>query len=230
MRVHRGQRHEEGFAEARGQHRGAGAAGALIGGGPALGRAIGFREGRGGDAACRVVADDLAVADLDDPFGAGGDARIMGDDDDRAPLRVEFVEDAEHLLTAGRVQRTGRFVGEDHLRPVHEGARDGNALLLTARELVRAVLHLVRKAETAEKRGRARLPLPAGAPGIDRGHLHIAERGEFGQQVVALKDEAEMLPPEGGKLVGRKPRGFPAGNAIAAGAGAVEAAENVHQC
>ena len=56
-----------------------------------------------------------------------------------ADLVVDRVELEEHVLAKLKVERGERLVKKQHLRPVDEGARDCDALLLAARELVRVL-------------------------------------------------------------------------------------------
>ena len=54
-----------------------------------------------------------------------------------ADLVVDRVELEKHVLAKLQVERGERLVKKQHLGPVNEGARNRDALLLTARELVR---------------------------------------------------------------------------------------------
>ena len=64
----------------------------------------------------------------------------------RAPASTSSVE---HALGGGRVEVAGRLVGEDQLRPVHQRARDRDALQLAARQRLR-------QARRRSRRGRPR--------------------------------------------------------------------------
>ena len=57
------------------------------------------------------------------------------------PLLIQFGEKLHHLLTVLRVEVTRRFVGKDDVRSSHHGSRYSHALLLTARKMVRLMLH-----------------------------------------------------------------------------------------
>jgi hypothetical protein len=57
--------------------------------------------------------------------------------DGDAVLRVETLKDAEHLDAGSRIQVAGRLVREQDARRVDESTRDGDALLLASRELIR---------------------------------------------------------------------------------------------
>ena len=45
---------------------------------------------------------------------------------------MQLLNDFNHIFTAGGIERAGRFVSEDDFAAVHQGAGDGDALLLTA--------------------------------------------------------------------------------------------------
>ncbi|MNW03898.1 hypothetical protein D3C71_1999010 [compost metagenome] len=66
---------------------------------------------------------------------------------------MQLVEDAQHLVAARAVERTGRLVGKNDFGIVHKGARDGNALLLAAGKLARAMIEAVRHAKATEQPG-----------------------------------------------------------------------------
>ena len=76
--------------------------------------------------------DDLAVAE-------GCHVRVVGGDEECClVLAVHVAQEGEDLVGGFAVQVAGRFVGEDKGGAVHQGAGDGDALLLAARELRRA--------------------------------------------------------------------------------------------
>ena len=78
------------------------------------------------------------------------------------------------------------------VRVVDDGARDGDALLLTARELARVVVHAVLEADHAQRRLRALLALGREQLGEQERQLDVLERGEHRHQVVRLEDEADV--------------------------------------
>ena len=66
---------------------------------------------------------------------------VVGDDDEGdADLFLQAHEFAAHVFAQFRVQRRERLVQEQHLRLHHEGAGEGDALLLSARQLRRTAL------------------------------------------------------------------------------------------
>ncbi len=69
------------------------------------------------------------------------------------------LEEREHLEARTRVEVAGRLVGEEERRIGHERASDGDALLLTAGELARRVMHAVGERHRRREPLRARAPL-----------------------------------------------------------------------
>src|SRR5690606_17255837 len=92
------------------------------------------------------VADDIAVAELDDALGVLRDLRIVRNQNDGVALGREILEQRHDLDAAARIECAGRLVCQDDVAAVHERARDRNALLLTARQLVGPVIHSVAQA------------------------------------------------------------------------------------
>ena len=74
----------------------------------------------------------------------------MGHHNDRVPLPVQLRQNGHNLLATLAVQRSGRFIGEDHRAAVHERSGDADALLLAARELVRMEMQPVPQSEFSQ--------------------------------------------------------------------------------
>ena len=106
----------------------------------------------------------MAVAHFDDALGAGGDFAVVGDEDHRVALGGQLLEQLHHLDAALAVEGAGGFVGEDHVAAVHQRAGDGDALLLPAGELVRAVAGAALQAQAAQQFGGAGAALGCGVP------------------------------------------------------------------
>ena len=79
-----------------------------------------------------------------------GDVVLVGDQDDRAALGVQLLEQAEHVGGRARVEVAGGLVGEDHRRFGHERAGDRDALLLAARQLTGPVVGPVGEPDLVE--------------------------------------------------------------------------------
>ena len=90
-----------------------------------------------------LVADDRAVLELDDPPPqVVDDVVVVGGHDDGGAGAVDPVEQPDDVEADRAVEVSGRLVAEQDLRPVHHGPGDGDALLLTAGELVGEALLL----------------------------------------------------------------------------------------
>ena len=177
-----------------------------------------------------VAIEDLAVAHVEDTVGDGGGLGVVGDHEDGlveiAAGASEHVEDGVGVLG---VQVTGGLVGKHDGGMGDEGAGDGDALLLTAGELVGTVVEAAGKAEEAsevvEKRAVEGL---AGFGDVVR-DLDIAHGGEGGQEIEALEDEADAGATEPGALRVGEPGELGAFDRNGAGGGLGEAAEDVEE-
>ena len=111
----------------------------------------------------RRLFDDLAVGHEDDAVGGlAGEAHLVGDDDHRHAVFGEPHHDVEHLGDHLGVERARRLVEQHHLRVHRERPGDGDALLLTARELGRHLVGLVGDADPVEQlHRRASRPRPS---------------------------------------------------------------------
>jgi hypothetical protein len=86
--------------------------------------------------------------------------------------------------------RTIRVVAQQHVRPLGDGPRDGDALLLTAGELGGEMVEPMAEPHQLQRRHRVHRVLG------DLGHQrHVLAHREVGDQVVELEHEADMLAP-----------------------------------
>ena len=99
-----------------------------------------------------------------------GEAELVGDDDHGHAGRREIAHHGQHLADEFGVERRGRLVEQDQLRPHGERAGDGDALLLAAGELRWIGVALVAEADAVEQRD-ARV-----ARGLGRGSSQHAHR------------------------------------------------------
>ena len=80
---------------------------------------------------------DFSLAHDHDTVSHGGFVHVMGDHENGDPfLAVQPFDGCHNLPSAEGVQHGGAFVEDDAFTLHGDGARDGDALLLTARELV----------------------------------------------------------------------------------------------
>jgi hypothetical protein len=143
-------------------------------------------------------------------------------------LGVDRPQRAEHLVGGGLVELAGRLVGEQHLRVVGQGHRDGTALLLTAAHLGRPAVPHAGHPDQLEQLVRALPAAPAGQP---HRQLDVLPCGQVRQQVARrlLPDE-----PDGRAAIGRALpladlRQAPAGHHHLPGGGRIEPAQDVEQ-
>ena len=123
------------------------------------------------------------------------DGRVVADEQQaRADLLAQLADQGQHLLGGLRVERPGRLVGQHDLRAVGQCPGDGHPLLLADAELRRLVVQPVGQPDLPEQvPGPLRVGRPAGEAHPE---LHVLQRGEPGQQVVALEDVPEVPPAE----------------------------------
>src|SRR4051794_39461102 len=134
-----------------------------------------------------LVANQAAVLHLDDPLAhLVDDLVVVRGHHDRRPGAVDPVEQAHDADAGGGVEVSGRLVGQQDRRAVDEGARDGDPLLLAARQLVREPALLAREPDQVEHLGhRVRDRVPRLADHLQR------ERDVLEHRLV--RQQAEVL-------------------------------------
>ena len=109
----------------------------------------------------------------------------------RSALR-EVAEEVQHLRARRRVEVRGRLVGQQHRRRAGERPRDRHALLLAAR---RGRAGGSRSRSPRPTRSSTRFASSCAFAAADPAHvervLDVLERGEGGEEVVLLEDEAD---------------------------------------
>ena len=146
------------------------------------------------------TGDDLAVQHFRHPVAAFRQRAVMGDEQQRcAVLRAEVEEQLDDLLARHMVEVAGGLVRDDDLGTRRKCARNRHALLLAARKLAGIMRQAVAEAHP--------LQLVLGDPHRILGaaefqrHGHILQRRHGGDQVEGLEHDADIVTPEGGKLV-----------------------------
>ena len=100
-------------------------------------------------------------------------------------VRAQRLEQVEHFSSAGDVEVARWLVGEEQTTLARDGTRDGHALLLTARELLRHELHSVAEADTLQRLNGPLLRFLGGHAGHFEGEGDVVD----GRQAV---DEVEV--------------------------------------
>lgn len=130
--------------------------------------------------------------------GDAGQALVVGHDDKRLAQTVAQVEEelVKFVLVMG-VEAARRLVGQHYGRAVDEGAGYGHSLLLAAGQFAGLVRGAVGKTHQIQHVEGGRLGLLLAAAGNEGGNHDVLQRGELGQQLVELEDEADAAVAEG---------------------------------
>ena len=137
------------------------------------------------------VGEDDAVFQVDDARRVPlGQLRVVGDHDDEAVFRDLF-QKLHDLNTRLAVQCAGRLVGQQDVRVVDEGARNGDTLHLAAGHLGGVFVQLVAQANLLQCLSSTAFPLRAGDARDRQGQLDVSENGLMGDQIVALEHETD---------------------------------------
>ena len=151
----------------------------------------------------------------------------MGDHDDALAEFVDGAAQQVHDLGGRvRVEVAGGLVGDDDGGATHEGAGDGDALLLAAGHLGGAVAQAIRDAQGVDDE--VEPFLLGGGPGQAHGQEDVGARIQGGYQVEGLEHEADAVAAQLGE------RGVFQGGDVGVfdedvpGGGGVEAGEDVH--
>ena len=92
-----------------------------------------------------VVEGYAAFAQRDDARKPTRDLHVVQVDQEGRALTVQVLERIQDTLGRNRVHGGEGFVGQDHVRPLHQQPRDGHPLLLANREVRRPHAGLVPK-------------------------------------------------------------------------------------
>ena len=130
---------------------------------------------------------------------------------------------------AGAIEVAGGFVGQDERRPRDDGARDGHALLLAARELARVVLVAVGEADEAERVGNTLVAFRGGERVQEERQFHVLVRGQHRHQVVELEDVAHVRAAPRGEAVAAEVTDVLAADLDGAAGGAVDSGKEVEE-
>ena len=133
---------------------------------------------------------------MDRSLGVTRKAWIVGHHADRRAALVQLAEESHDCLAVLRVEVSRRLVGEEDQRLARYGPRDGDALLLAARELRGIMLDAVRHAHTLERLLHPLAPLGRRHPAVGERQLDVLVDGEVTDQVEGLEDESDLAVPD----------------------------------
>ena len=184
-----------------------------------------------GDRRPGLIALNQTVRDVDRAMGERGYVGVVGDENDRDPFGVELLEHAQDFHAGVRVEVARRLVGQYQRRFVHQGAGDGHPLLLPAGHLRRLVVGAIAQAHAVQQGVSPVASLGAAGPTrrIIQWHHHVEQRRRACQQVEALEHKAQFGRSHQCPLVRRQLAHLLTVQPVAAGAGPVQTAQDVHQ-
>src|SRR6516165_10696375 len=121
----------------------------------------------------------------------------MSNHDDGTTVAVKVLEQGQDLVAGPAIQRAGRLVGQDESRIIHHRARNDDALLLASGELIRPMMAAVGEADPVECLFGSVSSFVATSARINKGQFDIFQRGGPWQKRRDLKDETDILAPDG---------------------------------
>jgi hypothetical protein len=121
-------------------------------------------------------------------------------DESDAEFPLEALEFAAHVFAQERIERRQRLVEEEDLRPGDQGARQRDALLLTAGHLRRQAQGEINHLDEIEELARSRAPLGLGDPTHLEAVGDVVDRRHMGKERVVL--EHHRCPATGRWRVG----------------------------
>ena len=172
--------------------------------------------------------DDLSVHDPHGAVGLGGNAIVMGDEDDGGAVLVHLLHQLQHLGAGLGVQGTGGLVGHQDGRAGSDGTGDGHPLLLTAGELAGTAVRLGGDLHSLQCLHGPLPPLSQGHLLVQHGQGHILPHTEGWDQVIALKDECDLPGADQLQLPAAAAADRCAVQVVLPGGGHIQAAQNIH--
>src|SRR6478752_10341834 len=146
------------------------------------------------------LVHDLPVGQEQHAVRVSGGGRVVGDHHDGlAELPYRPPEETEHLRAGNRIEVSGRFVGEDDVRPSGQGSCAGHPLLLAPGELARLVADSITEADGADH-GVQPLFIGLAAGDVHR-QRDVLDRAGGGHQVERLEQEADMIATTPGQFL-----------------------------
>src|SRR6185436_13615653 len=124
---------------------------------------------------------------------------------DRRALSIQSFEEFHDLATLARMQVSGRLIGEDHPGTGNYRARDSNQLLLPAGELVRIEILLADDLKPVNDVGDNALAIRFFDIPVGQRNLEILVDGQMIEEVIALKNESDVLIAQVGAVFWLQP-------------------------
>ena len=131
----------------------------------------------------------------------GGDAGVVGDEDDGMAVSVERTQDFHDVSAGGGIQVPGWLVGEQDRRVRRDRTGDGDPLLLAAGHFGGTVPYPVAQSHAFEALPRGSAALFTADAAVDQRKLDVFQCGQAGDEVEALENKADLPVAYGRKLM-----------------------------
>jgi hypothetical protein len=142
----------------------------------------------------RSIVDQQTVAQFQNPTGVPRDVVLMGDQHNRHAGLIEFAEQFHQFSAGARVKRTGRFICQQERRIGDQGACNGDALLLPARQFPWTMILPMSQPDPFERDRRAFELFGAwDAATVCQRERNILQRRFARKQMKLLEDEADLF-------------------------------------
>src|SRR6516165_9897516 len=158
-----------------------------------------------------------------------GDVGGMGDHDDGTTVAVKVLEQGHDLLAGPAIERTGRLIGQDESRVIHHRTRNDDALLLASGELIRPVMAAVGEADTVERPFGSASSFVTTSARVNKRQFDIFQRAGPRQKRRNLKNETDILAPDGRAVVFVQLYNFSPVQRIFAAVRTLQKAQEIHQ-
>ena len=153
----------------------------------------------------------------------------MRDHDDCVPHLVQPVKQPEHLFSARLIECTGRLVSEQQSRLPDKRPRDRHSLLLSSGEFTRLVVNPFRESEHLDRIHAHLLRLFQGQPPDEQWHHDILGHIIGLDEMVLLKNEADLFIPDPGQLLLLRLPDADAVEHVCPGIRFIHTADHIHQ-
>lgn len=134
----------------------------------------------------------LSVQHANNAMAVAGVVFGVCNHDDRGSLLVKIGQQLHDFVTVGGIEVTGRFIGQDKLGVIDDGAGDGDALLLTTGELLGVVVTTVHDLHFVEDDFDALFSFRSFHAEIDEWQFNVFKYGQFVDQVETLEYETDI--------------------------------------
>src|SRR3954449_6191476 len=139
------------------------------------------------------VPIDFPVSDMDDPVRVGRYIRLVRNKHDGISFSVQALKERHDFVPRLSVQCSSWLVRKQNRGPVHERPSNSDALSLTARKLVRLMVHALLKIYRPKRLACSFQPVARIDSRIDQGQLDIVQSRSARQNVECLEHEPDLF-------------------------------------